>query len=265
MAVLGLELERSFQKRGPMRAFSIFLIAVCAGCASEAPTQSEQVSSAELQSDCNDPNPALFERNARPYGVSMVDWSERLWTFILEQPFDHNPFFDPTGADCANGQEEGPVWFLPAVVGSSLGTSVTRACTIPRRRALFLQLSSIENDFPCPDPNFRPAPGQSLYDFLKDGVTPAIDAVRNFDVTLDGVAIKDVLTYRYTSDELFHFRGDVSMQAYDSCVTGRRQPAVADGYYLMFKPLPPGSHTIVVHGQDMQGTRVTITENLTIQ
>ena len=33
----------------------------------------------------------------------------------------------------------------------------------------------------------------------------------------------------------------------------------------MFKPLSPGQHTILINGHDMEGTPVTLTENLTIQ
>src|SRR5262249_55436397 len=96
----GPPLRKELGEEENMRAFSIGFIAICVGCAGEAPAASEQTTSAELQSDCNNPNPALFAKDARPYGASMVDWSERLWRFILEQPFDHNPLFDPTGADC---------------------------------------------------------------------------------------------------------------------------------------------------------------------
>ena len=47
------------------------------------------------------------------------------------------------------------------------------------------------------------------------------------------------------------------MQQFDSCVTGRRQPAVSDGFFLMFKPMSPGQHTIVINAHDMQGVPVT--------
>jgi hypothetical protein len=40
---------------------------------------------------------------------------------------------------------------------------------------------------------------------------------------------------------------------------------VSDGFYLLFKPLSPGEHTIVVNGHDMHGVAVTLTENLTIR
>jgi hypothetical protein len=122
------------------------------------------------------------------------------------------------------------------------------------------------NDFPCPDPAFKPAPGQSLYDFLLAPIAPAVDAVSGFEVTLDGVAIIDPLSYRRQSAHVFLFRGSPTLNPdFDACVTGHIQEAVSDGYYLMFKPLSPGAHTIVVNGHDMHGTPVTLTEHLTVE
>jgi hypothetical protein len=214
--------------------------------------------------DQPNPNPMLFPKSARPYGRSWERWSELSWAYLYAQPFDHNPVLDTTGADCAIGQA-GPVWFLPAVPGSTLGTSVTRRCTIPHHRALLLQLASALNDYPCPDPAFQPAPGQSLYDFLIEPIRPLFDHTTGFEVLLDGVAVHDPLSYRFASHDLFSFTGDLSMQAYDTCVTGKPQPAVIDGFYLLFKPLAPGEHTIVVNGHDMHGVPVTLTELLTVR
>jgi hypothetical protein len=212
----------------------------------------------------HDPNPMLFPRQARPFGRSLERWSELLWSWIYAQPFDENPILDPTGADCAVGQQ-GPVWFLAAVPGSMLGTTVDRTCAIPRHKAILVQLASLLNDFPCPDPAFHPAPGQSLFDFLIEPVTPIFDNETGFVITFDGVELVDPLSYRFTSDDLFFFKGDLSMQAFDSCVTGRRQPAVSDGFYLPFRPMSPGEHTIVINGHDMMGVAVTLTWHLTIR
>ena len=55
------------------------------------------------------------------------------------------------------------------------------------------------------------------------------------------------------------------MQAFDSCITGGRQPGVSDGFYLPFKPMTPGRHTLVIIGHDMQNVPVTLTWNLTIR
>jgi hypothetical protein len=242
---------------------SRFLFAVLAlaavACTDPEPAVSDTTEALE------NPNPMLYPEDAHPFGLSQVAWSELLWSYIYAQPLDHNPFLDTTGAECGRGQF-GPVWFLPSVPGATLGTTVTRSCTIPRHRAIILQLASALNDFPCPDPTFKPAPGQSLFDFLIAPISPEIDGVTGFAATLDGVTIHDPLSYRRTSTHVFLFKGDSSLNpGFDTCVTGHFQEAVSDGYYLMFEPLAPGPHTIVIHGHDMHGTPVTLTEQLTIQ
>jgi len=55
------------------------------------------------------------------------------------------------------------------------------------------------------------------------------------------------------------------MVAFDSCVTVKHMKGVVDGFYLLFKPMTPGQHTIVLVGHDMEGVPVTLTENLTIE
>lgn len=191
----------------------------------------------------HDPNRAVFDRHAHPYGASMTTWGERLAQWIYGVPLEHNPGMDQTGADCAVDQR-GPVWFVPSIFGAADGT---RTCTIPRGKALFLDLQQDVQDYPCPDPSYRPAPGQSLYDFLLAQDKPVMDALTVAEVTLDGVALHDELSYRYISPNLFPIKGDPTMAAVDPCITGGWQPAMMDGFFMMFKPLSPGQHTITVH------------------
>ncbi len=259
-----------------MRVFAILLVAVGVGCGTEMPGPGQAapaakpptaaVASADGQRDRDNPNPMLYEVDARPYGRSIERWSELVWTYIYSVPFDVNPFFDPTGVDCAVDQE-GPVWFLPSIPGAALGLNVVRSCTIPREKAVLFQLATADNDYPCPDPTFQPAPGQSLYDFLIQGILPIIDNEPPFTVTFDGVEIQNPRNYRFTSDDLFYFKGDLSLQqTFDNCITGKRQPVVADGFYFMFKPMEPGEHTIVAIGQNRQtGDTMVLTEHLTVQ
>jgi hypothetical protein len=62
------------------------------------------------------------------------------------------------------------------------------------------------------------------------------------------VAIKDPLSYRFTSTRLFFFVGDKSLAAnFDSCVTGSPQPAVADDLFILLKPLERGRHVVTTH------------------
>ena len=249
-----------------MRIFTPLFVAVLVGCGANGPPATG-TSSADIRHQDDDqagPNPMLFPKTARPYGQPMSRWAELMWSYIYSIAPDQNPFFDVTGKFCAVDQD-GPVWFLPAVPGSTLGTNISRSCTIPQDRAIMLQMSSALNDYPCPDPNFHPAPGQSLYDFLISAISPLFDNVTGFTVTLDGVNINDPLSYRFFSRDVFSFSPDLGMVAFDSCVTQAHMLGVVDGFYLLFKPMPPGQHTIVLEGHDMEGVPVTLTEHLTIQ
>ncbi len=249
-----------------MRIFTPLFVAVLVGCGASGPPATER-SSADIRRQANDlsgPNPMLFPKTARPYGQTMSRWAELTWSYIYSIAPDQNPFFDTTGEFCAVDQA-GPVWFLPAVPGSHLGTNISRSCTIPQGKAIMLQMSSALNDFPCPDPSFHPAPGQSLYDFLISAISPLFDNVTGFTVTLDGVNINDPLSYRFFSPDVFSFTPDLGMVAFDSCITQTNMQGVVDGFYLLFKPMTPGQHTIVLIGHDMEGVPVTLTEHLTIQ
>jgi len=251
-----------------MRHFSLpaviaaFVVAAAPACGVADPPATQQAAALSEKGGS-----ALFEKNARPYGVSMERWSELLWRWIYRQPAEANPLLDPTGASCAVDQH-GPVWFLASVIPGAPHFVGERSCTIPRHKALLVQTAVFLNDYPCPDPAFRPAPGQTLYDFLLEGAASFIDTVYFLEVSIDGVAQPDMLRFRFTSDDLFQIQGDLSLQtALDSCVTGGPQPAVSDGYSFMVKPLAPGEHTLVWHVKDTFGMTgdTTLTYHLTVQ
>jgi hypothetical protein len=109
------------------------------------------------------PNPALFPTESHTYGAGMSTWADRESQWAYVQPLAQDPVLDQTGAHRAVGQA-GPVWFLPPDLGPPV-FSGSRTCTIPAHTAVLLEIGAYVNPWPCPDPNFRPAPGQSLYDF----------------------------------------------------------------------------------------------------
>jgi hypothetical protein len=171
---------------------------------------------------------------------------------------------DLTGAHCGEGQE-GPVWFLASVLDPGGPSTVARTCAVPKGEPLLISPASILNDYPCPNPDFHPAPGQSLYDFLRAGAAPAVDVVNGMTITLDGRTIAEPFDYRYTSPHLFSIRGDVSLQTVlDGCIVGTRQPAVVDGYFMMLKPLEEGAHRLTIRATDTKGTDVTVDWALTV-
>jgi len=117
----------------------------------------------------------------------------------------------------------------------------------PDRKALFFPIGiTYLNDYPCPDPNFQPPPGQTLEEFLTEGAAAIIDLVTELEVIVDGQHLNDLFSYRAIS-RLFTFTSRSIPCSFDSCVTGTEQYGVTDGYWILLRPLPPGPHTIFLH------------------
>ena len=69
------------------------------------------------------------------------------------------------------------------------------------------------------------------------------------EVSLDGSPLNDAMSYRFASDDLFTITGDRSLrEPMDPCITGSPQPAVINGFFMMFEPLRRGQHVIRAHG-----------------
>ena len=211
-------------------------------------------------------NPQAFDPHSRPFGTSMERWAEKLWDWVYSIPTAQNPLLDTTGVDCAVGQPDGPVWYLPPVLDPGGTASFTRTCTIPNGKALLMLNSGVLNDFPCPDPTFAPADGQTLYEFLLAGAQGGPDSLNGQSLLVDGTKLVHIFDYRETSDDLFSIKGDPSLAtSLDGCVTGSTQPAVSDAFVLMLRPLPPGPHTLVYRATDPGGKSLTVTYQLTQQ
>jgi hypothetical protein len=172
------------------------------------------------------------------------------WTrWIMEQPWSTGPLNDPTGANCALGQE-GPTWFL---VGTT-GGPVTRECTIPAGKQLFFPLVNNWNMFPV---EFYPTQ-ESIEESLPD-VAAWHEEVYAHTCTLtlrvDG---KDVFAGGF--DEMVEslyvdvsnpfevdvYPGDNFMTPYD--VAGGPMPSAGAGHYARLKPLSPGDHLLELGG-----------------
>jgi hypothetical protein len=203
----------------------------------------------------------VYGPHAHPYGSSLQGWAERFWQRVMDVPLDHNPLADPTGANCAQGQPDSQVWYLSVAFAPT--TTAVRSCTVPRHRALVIPMASYLNDYPCPDPSFQPAPGQTLEQFLTAGANQVIDPIDEITLTIDGTPVTGLLNYRSTT-HLFTFTGDASLQATDSCITGKRQPGVADGYTVVVKPLTTGVHSIVFTTHNTAGLARSFSYTITV-
>jgi hypothetical protein len=205
-----------------------------------------------------------------PGGLSYQQWGAKWWQWVLSIPASINPILDTTGANC-DVDQSGPVWFLAG--GPPIAE---RNCTVPAGKMIFFPIINLVNDYPCQgsgntpprrNPDFQPGPGQSLEQFLTTGygtipgARQFLDHVTALTGTLDGVPIvpaqdlplpPELSKYRATSP-IFVFNGDRSLSTPDGfgdpCI-GPGHKAVTDGYWIMLKPLPAGSHTLFFTGTE---------------
>ena len=198
-------------------------------------------------------------------GKTYAEWSAAWVQWDLAIPEGQNPQDDPTGAFC-NQSQTGPVSpGGPQRRGVGVGHSCLHDSTwqAPAAAAPLLR-----ERLPLPRPRVRARPRPELEQFLADGAKAALGNPTNLLVELDGVSYKaDAVTHRFTSP-LFDFIADPSLNAWDSCFTNTSQPAVTDGYWLMFKPLTPGTHKLHFFGTSSAGGAgfsIETTYDLTVQ
>jgi len=236
---------------------ALALAPACAGGPVDPPVVGA-VSSAEKQGRDDDGMQVVAP--GKDYkGVSQGEWGARWWEWVMSFPADNNPVGDATGALCADNQG-GPAWFL----AGTFGGNAERSCTIPEGKALVVPLYNFWNDYPCPDPSFQPAQGQSLQDFLTQGLAGYLDQTSLLRLELDGKAVDNPSAYRATSG-LENFKADLSWQALDPCITGDVQQAVSDGYYMIVKPPESGKHTLRIQSASTGGFALDVTYHLKVK
>jgi hypothetical protein len=181
-----------------------------------------------------------------PINSQYAELSARWWQWVFGQTVSTHPLFDTTGQFAPNGQpENGDVFFLAGLISPNQGlqASVTRTITIPTGTRLFFPLLNTEWDNVGVDPPFSIEQLRALAAF-------GVDQVTSLYAALDGEPLQDLFHCRTKSpvfgyvmpstDNLYQFFG------YD--FSGAAYPAVADGYYLLLKPLKQGPHVLKFGG-----------------
>ncbi|WP_208719431.1 hypothetical protein [Corallococcus sicarius] len=195
---------------------------------------------------------------ARVFGRPITAWAKEWYRWHFRVPADRSPMLH-LEQDCGE-EQDGPVFFVPV---HDLDTTFQRTCRVPKNRPVLLPLWVIINDYPCPDPSFEPAPGQTLEDFLRQGALDFNDGTQGLVVTLDGRRINPG-RHRHTSD-LFTFDADPSLvgKIPDPCLIGGEQRGVTDGWWLMLQ-LAPGEHMVNVKALAPFGAPIDYTYTLRV-
>lgn len=206
-----------------------------------------------------DDQPGIIPIQSHPYGQTYGQWAVRWWQWALSIPASSNPVADTSGEFAGVGQS-GPVWFL----AGTFGNSVERTVTIPAGKGIFLPIhnwifGAIAGD--C-DPSNPGVPCD--VPTLQAAAAAATESVQSLDVFIDGQPVPNVRDYRAASPGGF----DVTLpeDAVLGLPTGTFGPHVADGYWLMLEPLPPGSHTVALHVTNpVFGLEYTVVHHLNVR
>jgi len=219
-----------------MKARSSVLVFAALGLAGCGPSESDRPDTAVVMSP-----------DASIAGRSIGAWTEEWWRWTFDVPAAQNPEL-VLDADCAVGQDD-PVFFVPAYDGSKV---FQRTCVMPEDTTALVPLRVIINDYPCPDPSFEPAAGQSLEDFLKQGAIDYNNLVKDMAVTVDGTSV-DFAAHRHTTG-IFDFQAEASLVGAlpDPCLNGMKQSGVSDGFWFALT-LSGGEHEVRITGKDPEG------------
>jgi hypothetical protein len=199
------------------------------------------------------------EFSGKSYNELAGEWTN----WLTAEPIATNPAFDPDGRFCDRNQQ-GNVWFL----ASTFGGIADRTCEIPAGKAIFLSLGGVFLSFAPEFPAADDPCAQMATDLEKvrcdvNNDVPMAPGI-SFEISLDGEPLEDLFAFRAQSQP-----GGFTLQVPDpSFLTdlgfpaGDRSPAVADGYFLLLKPLSPGEHTLnlrmITPGQPDTGVNYTL-------
>jgi len=181
----------------------------------------------------NNANSLVFPPNSHPYGQTYGEWAAAFWQYALARPLEGHPFLDTPEYDFA-AKQSGKVWFWSAPDGP-----ITRHVEMPKGTSLFLTIRDAECSSIEEPPFFgaTEAEQRACANFFADHI-------RDVSVTIDGVPVENIQDYRFETPQ-FSFDAPTP---WIFGATGGPATAVGDGYFLMLKPLPVGTHTIHYSG-----------------
>ena len=228
-------------------AFSAMLITMPAWSGATGPARDKASGARASSSSTNRGGagaPQLVHAKPKIYGKTYGEWAIEWEKWKEAGTVDRNAITDTTGRYCNLNQPKEGIWFL----AGTFGGIVNRSCTIPKGRALFypvVEFSWID----CPG-----TPDEDLSDAQVRGIlADGIDFACQLTSTLDGVAISslEVLTARTQTPRFTSvLRNDSVIAA--TCTpplsAGKTGRQIADGYWIMLPPLPPGKHKLTLHG-----------------
>jgi hypothetical protein len=158
---------------------------------------------------------------------SQEDWSRIWWLWAASFDRAESPVADLTGERCA-GHQSGDVF-----LAGTYGTRRTfRTCTVPRDKHLFFPLINY-----VVMPNGAPISCKAV----TSTAARMTDGVSNLVLRIDGEPYAALVRHRQATRECFDI-GELATPPV------RIYPSAANGYYVMLRPLRPGTHVVDLGG-----------------
>ncbi len=200
--------------------------------------QRERFSSPYRQQNSKTGNPQYYEAGEKPFGVRYEDWSAQWWQWATSIPASVNPLLDATGAHVAVGQR-GNVWFLAENVG---GVN-ERETTIPSNVSLFFP---VFNAIYFQDASEEPVPEAEIRALL----TEFLSTTSTLEVSLDHQPLPREAIQHIQSDLFTTLFPENNIFSEFDVHKGFYNPSMDEGFYVMLKPLSPGTHVLKIRGGD---------------
>jgi hypothetical protein len=171
----------------------------------------------------------LYSVDFKPFGMNYSEWYGKYWQWLLSVPVEDFPVNDPTGTKCSLHQFDPNVWFM----AQPLDGSAQIKCFIPYGKAIFIPILQGECDY-LSDSTLKTE--SDLRECASSGTKGAL-----MQADINGVKVENI---QNLSAESSIFNLTISADNIYGGVPSGDTQAVAVGYALFFKPLPPGEYNI---------------------
>jgi hypothetical protein len=191
---------------------------------------------------------AVYPPHSTVEGKTLEEWSAEWWKWAYRLPADRHPFFDETGTN-AYAEQPDPVFYLVGVNNRS--NTAARAVSILEQTYLFFPVINFQSFSEGQDP------WGTIKEEICNGDLEIATCVTALSGSLDdqpftnllyttGQPVTNLFDHLERSPEFAVWMPLTNniVQYWGFNFTGFADPSVADGYWLMLAPLPPGQHVL---------------------
>ena len=193
--------------------------------------------------------PALpaISKNSQTLGKLGAEW----WTQVIEEPVPTNPLFgsytdESPKCDVSTTFAKREVFFL---VGTTTGDPVTRECTVSHKAWIFFPVvNSVDVEHPgdLTEAQIRKLVNDQIDNFLAGGAT--------MFVTVDGKRVPISIEKQRADSPLFTVTlPEDNIFGGPPAAPAGKYEGVADGVWVLLRPLKKGEHTITFGGNFPNG------------